>query len=366
MFRTALLGALVALAGAARADVLTLTAVRDTTLWNDATGSVANGSGPVMIVGRSGSNSTAPVRRGLVRFDVAALVPAGSVVNSVQLVLANPSGNTGARNVRVHRVLADWGEGASSTASGQGAPAQPGDATWLHRFYPSQNWATAGGDFAASASTVLAVDQLGIHTWPSTAAAVADVQGWLDAPAGNFGWLLKLDVENVSQSTKVFGTRESADPAEWPTLVVDFTPPLVGNYCSARATSSGCAPHIGWSGAPSASAGSGFVVSLAQAPAARATSLVYTLSGPASTPFLGGTLCLATPLTRSAVQVTAGGGPAGCGATAALDFNARIAAGIDARLAAGAVVHAQWHLRDPLNGAGSFAASNALRFLVQP
>ncbi|MBM3988953.1 MAG: DNRLRE domain-containing protein [Planctomycetes bacterium] len=366
MFRIAHLGALVALAGAARADVLSLTAVRDTTLWNDATGSVANGSGPVMIVGRAGGNSTAPIRRGLVRFDIAALVPAGSVVNSVQLVLANPSGNIGPRNVRVHRVLNDWGEGASSTSSGQGAAAQADDATWLHRFYPSQNWTTSGGDFAASASTVLAVDQLGIHTWPSTATAVADVQGWLDAPTSNFGWLLKLDVENISQTTKVFGTRESADPAERPTLVVDFTPPLVGSYCSARATSSGCSPRIGWSGTPSASSGSGFVVSLDQASAARATSLVYTLSGPAATPFFGGTLCLATPLTRSAVQITAGSGPAGCGATAALDFNARIAAGIDARLVAGAVVHAQWHLRDPLNPAGSFAASDALRFALLP
>jgi hypothetical protein len=366
MIRTALAWALVALAGSARADVLSLTAVRDTTLWNDASGSIGNGSGPVMIVGRSGGTSSAPIRRGLVRFDIAALVPAGSVVNSVQLVLANPSGNTGPRNVRVHRVLADWGEGASSTSSGQGAPAQPGDATWLQRFFPSSNWTTPGGDFTASASTVLAVDLLGFHTWPSTAAAVADVQGWLDNPGANFGWLLKLDVETVSQTTKVFGTRESADPAEWPTLVVDFTPPLVGSYCSPRATGGGCAATIGWSGSPSASAGAGFVVALSQAPAARACSLVYTLSGPATTPFLGGTLCLATPLTRSAVQLTAGGGPAGCGASAALDFNVRIAAGLDARLAAGAVVNAQWHLRDPQNAAGSFAASDALRFTIQP
>lgn len=366
MLRTALAGALVALAGAARADVLSLTAVRDTTLWNDVAGSVANGSGPVMIVGRSGGSSSAPIRRGLVRFDIAALVPAGSVVNSVQLVLANTSGNTGPRNVRVHRVLADWGEGASSTSSGQGAPAQSGDATWLHRFYPSSSWSTPGGDFAASASTVLSVDQLGIHTWPSTTAAVADVQGWLDTPGSNFGWLLKLDVETVSQTTKVFGTRESADPAEWPTLVIDFTPPMVGSYCSPRATGSGCAATIGWSGAPSASAAAGFVVTLSQAPAARACSLVYSLSGPATTPFFGGTLCLATPLTRSAVQVTTGGGPAGCGASAALDFNARIAAGLDPRLAAGSIVHAQWHLRDPQNPAGSFATSDALRFSIQP
>ncbi len=366
MFRPAVLGALVLLCTAASADVLHLTAVRDNTLWNDAAGAISNGSGPVMIVGRSGGTSTAPIRRGLVRFDLAAALPAGSVIHSAQLVLANPSGNVGPRNVRVHRVLADWGEGASNTASGQGAPAQPGDATWLQRFYPGSPWSTAGGDFSSTVSTVLAVDQLGLHTWPSTPQAVSDVQSWLDAPATNFGWLLKLDAENVSQTTKVFGTRESLDPAEWPTLIVDFTPPVVGTYCVARVSSSGCAPAIGWSGYPSSSPAAAFVVSVSQAPQQRAASLVYSLSGPASTPFLGGTLCIAPPLTRCAVTTTSGGGFLPCSGAASFDVHARVGSGIDPRLTPGAVVHAQWHLRDPSNPLGSFLTSDAVRFTLQP
>lgn len=365
MFRPAVLGALALLSAVASADVLHLTAVRDNTLWNDAAGAVSNGSGPVMIVGRSGGTSTAPIRRGLVRFDLAAALPAGSVIHSAQLVLANPSGNVGPRNVRVHRVLADWGEGTSNTSSGQGAPAQPGDATWLQRFYPGSPWSTAGGDFSATVSTVLAVDPLGLHTWPSTPQVVSDVQGWLDSPASNFGWLLKLDAENVSQSTKVFGTRESLDPAEWPTLIVDFTPPVVGTYCVSRVSSNGCAPAIGWSGIPSSSPASAFVVSVAQAPQQRAASLVYSLSGPASTPFLGGTLCIAPPLTRCAVTTTSGGFLA-CSGTASFNFQARVSSGIDPRLTPGAVVHAQWHLRDPGNPLGSFLTSDGLRFTLQP
>ncbi|MCY3003369.1 MAG: DNRLRE domain-containing protein [Planctomycetota bacterium] len=364
MIRTRTLLFPLLLAAIAHADVTTLVATRDTTLFNDANGAVANGSGPVMIVGRAGGSSSAPVRRGLVRFDVAGALPAGSTVNSVQLVLNNTSGNTGARTVELHRVLADWGEGASNTTSGQGAASQPGDATWIHTFYPASLWSTAGGDFAAATSASLSIDPLGVHTFPSTAGALADVQGWLDAPATNFGWLLKLDVETVAQTTKVFGTRESANSAEWPRLVVDYTPPVTG-YCVSGTSSVGCAVTIASSGTPSATAGSGFVVSLAHAPTGRATSLVYGLTGPSATPFFGATLCVAPPLTRSAVRFVDASDHA-CGGGASLDFNARIASGLDPRLAAGTVVQLQWHVRDAASLLGTLVASDALRAVIQP
>jgi uncharacterized protein YfiM (DUF2279 family) len=360
--RALLLGLL--LAPSAHADVTTLVAVRDATLFNDPTGALANGSGPVMIVGRAGSTSTAPLRRALVRFDLAGALPAGSVVNSVQLVLHNTSGNTGPRTVELHRVLADWGEGASSTTSGQGAPSQPGDATWIHTFFPGALWSSAGGDFAAATSAALAIDQLGVHTFPSTAGAVADAQGWLDTPGANFGWLLKLDVETVAQTTKVFGTRESASSAEWPSLVVDYTPPVSG-YCVSDTSSAGCAVTIASAGTPSASVGSGFIVSLAHAPAGRATSLVYGLSGPTAIPFSGAILCVAPPLTRCAVRFVDASDPA-CGGGASLDFNARIASGLDPRLAAGTTVHMQWHVRDAATLLGTLVSSDALRVVIQP
>lgn len=368
MIRTATWAALLALAaGPAPADVLTLSAARDGTLWNDPAGAVANGSGPVMIVGRSGGQSTAPVRRALLRFDVAGTLPAGSTVNSAQLVLSNPSGNTGARFVELHRVLGDWGEGASNTTSGQGAPAQSGDATWLHTFFPGALWSAPGGDFDATASATLAVDLLGLHTWPSTPLSIADVQGWLDQPALNFGWLLKLDVESVAQTTKVFGTRESLDPAERPRLVIDYTPPPIASYCSAQTSSQGCVPAIAWSGTPSASSGLPFQISLGSTPNQKAGVLVYSLAGPTAQPFLGGTLCVAAPLARTAVQWS-GGSATGqdCSGALALDFNARIAAGVHPALVPGALVHAQWHGRDPGNPAGSFLSSDALRFAISP
>ncbi|MHC4093483.1 MAG: hypothetical protein ACYSVY_24955, partial [Planctomycetota bacterium] len=53
----------------------------------------------------------------------------------------------------LHRVLADWGEGESSGSGGTGAPTEPGDATWIHRFYPDVFWASPGGDFEAAVSS---------------------------------------------------------------------------------------------------------------------------------------------------------------------------------------------------------------------
>lgn len=354
-----------ALAPLAVADVVSIPAEIDTTLFNDPSGALSNGEGPVMFVGRAGGTSTAPIRRGLVRFGVAGTIPAGSTVHSVQLQLANTSGNTGARQVQVHRVLASWGEGASSTSSGQGAPAQAGDATWLHTSFPGEFWTAPGGDFVAAPSATLSVDALGIYLWPSTPAAVADVQSWVDAPGTDFGWLIKLDVETVAQTTKVFGTSEAAVAAERPLLIVDYSPPPVLPYCVPGLSSLGCAVVMAPSGTPSASAGSGFVLSLLHAPPQRAASLVYSLTGPAALPFHGSLLCIAPPLVRSSVVQTDGSDP-GCGGGASLDFNTRVASGIDPRLVAGTVAYLQWHVRDPANPQGSLVTSDALRVELLP
>jgi hypothetical protein len=49
---------------------------------------------------------------------------------------------------------------------------------------------------------------------------VADVQGWLDTPANNHGWIL-IGPEDV-QSAKRFGSRENSDVALRPALVLEF------------------------------------------------------------------------------------------------------------------------------------------------
>ena len=129
------------------------------------------------------------------------------------------------QTVELHKALADWGEGTSnaSTDIGREAPATTNDATWLHRFFDSQEWNTPGGDFSSTVSVSTTVGAtLGFYTWSSTPEMVADVQGWLDNPPGNFGWLVKGN-ESQTNTAKRFDTRENTTIANRPVLSIQFT-----------------------------------------------------------------------------------------------------------------------------------------------
>jgi len=204
----------------ALADVVTLPAVRDNTLIEDPAGAKSSGSGPAIFVGR---NSGGTRRRGVLAFDVASSVPAGSLVQSVTLTLfvSNVSDST-LRTISLHRVLSGWGEGASSSSGGSGAPSQPGDATWIHRFYPDSLWSHVGGDFVPGASGAADVEDVGVYSWAGEG-LVADVQLWLDNPGVDFGWLLLGD-EAENGSAKRFDSRE-ADLGTRPELAITFAPP---------------------------------------------------------------------------------------------------------------------------------------------
>jgi hypothetical protein len=96
------------------------------------------------------------------------------VINSATLTLHLSRTIAQPEPVNLHRVLADWGEGASNANAeeGRGAPSQPGDATWLHTFYDTAFWTSPGGDFdpAISASTVVEFEgyfSLSFLVWPA-------------------------------------------------------------------------------------------------------------------------------------------------------------------------------------------------------
>lgn len=210
----------------AAADVVTLPASKDNTLYESATGELSNGAGHHLFAG----NTAIPeIRRALIAFDVAGAVPAGSTITGVRLTLSMSATIVGQRPVSLHRAAADWGEGASQAPApeGTGAPAEAGDATWLHAFFDTSFWSTEGGDFESSASATALVDQIGLYTWDSTASLVADVQAWLDDPDGNFGWILVGD-EAAVPSTKRFDSSQNPDEAVRPALQVEFTPPGAG------------------------------------------------------------------------------------------------------------------------------------------
>jgi hypothetical protein len=224
MIRISVLAAVVVAAAIqpAWASVVSLSPSQDNTLFQDATGSLSGGASLGVF---AGATAQGLVRRGLMEFDVASAIPAGSTVTSVSLTLHVSSTPTNAVTIGLERVLASWGEGTSGAGSGSGAgsPATPGDATWLHRFYPGTLWSSPGGDFSAATEASRSVAGAGFYSWSSTPAMVATVQSWLDAPGTDFGWAL-IGGESTPGSAKRFDSREIASPEFRPLLQVTYTP----------------------------------------------------------------------------------------------------------------------------------------------
>jgi hypothetical protein len=204
----------------ASAATISINPSKDNTLYQyvPADGDRSNGAGFHFF---AGENALGEIRRGVLAFDVAGRIPAGSTITAVSLSMNMSMTPAGARTVELHKLLADWGEGTSHAPSGEGdgAPATPNDATWRHRFFDTIFWTTQGGDFSATVSASQSVGPAGQYTW-SSAQMVADVQAWLDNPASNFGWLVLGD-ESAIATAKRFDTRESASP---PVLTIEFIP----------------------------------------------------------------------------------------------------------------------------------------------
>jgi len=212
---------------ASAAESVTILSDRDNTLINVTDGSLSFALSEVVFVGRIGSQGpAAKLRRGLMRFDIASAVPADSTILSVQLDVQCVMTVTGNHTVTLRRLLEDWGEGSSFSSGGSGAPATPGDATWLHRFWPSVLWTTPGGTFVPEISASTVIGGTGPYTWSSTAAMIADVQGWLDAPESNFGWIIRGN-ETTPQSVKALGSRENQVSEFRPRLTIQYEPPSV-------------------------------------------------------------------------------------------------------------------------------------------
>ena len=210
-------------ASGALADVITLAPVADNTLYQDAAGSLSNGSGPSLFAGKTGLGT---IRRAVLDFDVSRALHPGAIVQSATLQLHVSRTISGAEPATLHRALVAWGEGASDASNdpqggGIGASASTGDATWLHTFYPNSLWITPGGDFSASVSATANPGAIGFVQWGSTAQLVADVQGWVNSPATDHGWVLRVN-EAASGTAKRFDSREAADPALRPQLTIVF------------------------------------------------------------------------------------------------------------------------------------------------
>lgn len=223
--RRMILMAVLAAATLPAQGVIHLLPSKDNTLFQSTSGTLSEGAGTGIFCGVT---SQGKKRRALTAFDVAGNLPAGATVLSASLVLTMEQTSNGPLDIDLRRVSADWGEGTSvasggSGGGGAGGPATPGSVTWIHRFYPSIMWTTAGGDFSATVSATVSVWQYGPYAW-SGAQVTADVQDMLDNPATNFGWVLKSP-EAISGWAKKFASRETLDPTAVPRLEITYLAP---------------------------------------------------------------------------------------------------------------------------------------------
>jgi hypothetical protein len=225
---TTLAAASLLLVSSARADTVNISVARDVTLFQDVNGALANGAATHLFAGRTAQADADSRRRALIQFDLTVQIPSTATITSASLTMnASIVASVTGQSLELHRVLADWGEGNSLTiggAGGEGAGGPPatGDATWIHRFYNTSLWTTPGGDFDPTVSGAISISSTGTYTWPSNSLMIDDVQGWLDDPAANFGWII-LGNESTDTTAKALNSRESTSAANRPILTVIYT-----------------------------------------------------------------------------------------------------------------------------------------------
>ncbi len=218
------------------ADSVTLTPLKDNTLFEEKDGKLSNGAGTYLFAGNTKQGDSENTRRALLQFDLSAIPPTATITNVRLTLYMSRTIDGSPRSHTLHRVLASWGEGASNAPDqeGKGTDAQTGDATWLHRFFNTIRWTQIGGDYSTTSSGSASVGTSnGDYSW-STPGMVQDVQFWLANPAANFGWLVRGAEGNLIETARQFHSREStvSGGARRPRLQVDFIPPAqVGACC---------------------------------------------------------------------------------------------------------------------------------------
>jgi hypothetical protein len=138
-------------------------------------------------------------------------------------------------------------------------------------------------------------------------------------------------------------------------------------FCTKKVNSLGCRPAIDFSGTPSATSASPFLITGTNILNQKLSLLFYGY-GSAFTPFQGVTICVAPPLKRLPTQNSGGNvGPLDCSGFLSTDFNQRIQGGIDPGLVPGATISARWYYRDGQDPAGfGTGLSDAVRFAICP
>jgi hypothetical protein len=208
------------------AAMVTLIASKDNTMFENP-GDLSNGQGDGIFVGKTGPNDGFYIRRGLIAFDVASVIPVGAIVSSVTLTMflvKSNDPNPNALAISLHLARQNWGEG-TSIGDGPGSPATPGDATWTYNFFDTSTWTTPGGNFRSGTSATTQVNAIGRDYLWNAGTLVADVQAWVNDPNSNFGWFI-IGGENRDQSARRFASKDDQQAGHLPPrLTITYTIP---------------------------------------------------------------------------------------------------------------------------------------------
>jgi hypothetical protein len=144
----------------------------------------------------------------------------------------------------------------------------------------------------------------------------------------------------------------------------------VASYCTAGTTTNGCTASIASQGIPSASAASGFELSVTGVEGQKTGLIFYGLSGASAAPWGSGStsfLCVKPPTQRLPAQ-SSGGTANACDGALSVNWLAFVAAqptALGSPFSAGDVVHAQLWFRDPPSPKTT-NLSNGLAFVLSP
>ena len=137
-------------------------------------------------------------------------------------------------------------------------------------------------------------------------------------------------------------------------------------HCTAKVSSMGCTPTIGYSGSAGFSNPNPFDITATQVINNKNGILFYGLNGPQAVPFQGGWLCAQPPLKRTPVQGSGGNPPPDdCSGSFSFDFNAWAQSGSDPNLAPGVLVNGQFWYREP-QSPSTTGLTDAIEFPMCP
>jgi hypothetical protein len=168
--------------------------------------------------GTLGANAGTMRSRVLLRFDLREF-PAGLRVESafVRWEVTREPVVPPVASFGLHRVLVGWEEGQGSGNLPGGERAVAGESTWGSQAFGTSNWSEpgmgSGVDYEVLPDATEEVSGLGMYEFEVGAQGVATVQGWIEDPSRNHGWLLRTDDESVARSARRWGSREGGKGA---------------------------------------------------------------------------------------------------------------------------------------------------------